>query len=59
MRKSQFSEEQIIGVLKEVEGGLAVGRFAGSTGSAIRRTTPGKRSTAGCQRSAAAAAIGR
>ena len=43
MKRSKFSEEQIIGVLKEHEGGGRRRRIcAASTGSASRRSTIGR-----------------
>ncbi len=46
MRKSQFSEEQILGILKRVDGGQKVARSAVSRESARARITAGKRSMA-------------
>ena len=45
MKKSWFSEEQIIGVLKEVDSGWRWEMSAESTGSAIRLTIGGRPST--------------
>ena len=39
MRKSRFSEEQIIGMIKEQEAGLPTAEVAASTGSVRRRST--------------------
>ena len=41
MRKMRFTEEQIIGVLKENQVRVAVAELLGSTGSATRRSTIG------------------
>lgn len=47
MKRSRFSEEQIIAILKEQEAGMATAQFAAATGSARRRFTSGRRSMAG------------
>jgi putative transposase len=47
MRKSKFSEEQIIGVLKEHQAGLPVAEICRRPGSATRRSTRGAQNTAG------------
>ncbi len=47
MKKSRFSEDQIIGILKEQQAGLPVTRSADDTGSAMRRSTRGDRDKAG------------
>ena len=54
MKGSRFSEEQIIGVLREHEAERRPKRSAGDTGSQAQRSTNGKRSTAGsrCRRRA-------
>ena len=46
MKKSRYTEEQIIGILKQHEAGVKTADFAGSTGSATLRSTTGSRSTA-------------
>ena len=50
MKRSRFSEEQIIAILKEQEAGMARRTCAAATGSARRRFTSGNRSMAdwGC-----------
>jgi hypothetical protein len=45
MKKSRFSEEQIIGILKQHEAGVKTAEGAVSTGSAQRRSMAGSRST--------------
>ena len=47
MRKSRFSEGQIIGVLREQESGATTAEVAAGTGSASRPSTGGRRSIAG------------
>ena len=48
MRKSRFNEEQIIGILKESEAGVATPELCRvNTGSRRRRCTGGRGSTAG------------
>ena len=49
MKRSKFNEEQIIGILKEKEAGARSRIFAGGTGSPSRRTSAGRRSTAGLE----------
>jgi hypothetical protein len=46
MRRSRFSEGQILGILKEHEAGGRRLICAGSTGSAIRHSTTGRPSMA-------------
>jgi len=46
MRKSRFSKAQIMGILRHVEGVLALTEFAASTAFRARRFTSGARSTA-------------
>ncbi len=47
MKKSKFSETQIVAILKEGEAGRTVAEICRSTGSATRHITNGNRSTAG------------
>jgi hypothetical protein len=47
MKKSRFSEEQIIGVLKQHEAGVKTAELCRGMGSARRRSTSGSRSMAG------------
>ena len=47
MKGSRFSEEQIIGVLREHEAGAKTEESAAATGSRARPFTSGKPSTAG------------
>ena len=42
MKRSRFSEEQIIAILKEQEAGMATADVCGATGSAPRRFTSGR-----------------
>ena len=46
MKKGKHTEEQIIGVLKQVEAGRTVKEMVRSWASARRRSTPGRASTA-------------
>ena len=46
MKKSRFTKEQIIGILRQQESGRTTARFAAATESAVRRFTNGRRSTA-------------
>jgi hypothetical protein len=47
MKRGRFSEEQIVGILKEHEGSEDRGACLGSTALARRRSTAGRASTAG------------
>ncbi len=47
MKKSRFTDSQILAVLKQSEAGIADRGCAGSTGSARRRSINGDRSSAG------------
>ena len=47
MKGMRFSEEQIIGVLREHEAGVRLRKSADGTESRARPSTSGKRSTAG------------
>ena len=47
MKGSRFSEEQIIGVLREHEAGAKTEEISGATGSRARPSTSGKQNTAG------------
>lgn len=47
MKRSRFTEEQIIGMMKEQEAGMATADVAASTGSALRRSTNTRRASAG------------
>ena len=46
MRGTRYTEEQIVGILKEHEAGVGTEQLAGATASASRRFTAGRRSTA-------------
>lgn len=46
MKKSRFSEEKIIAILKQAEAGMKVSELAASTVSRRRRFTTGRQSTA-------------
>ena len=50
MKRSKFSEHQIIAILKAVEAGRTVRMFVASTKSAKQLTTSGSRSMAGWKR---------
>ena len=47
MRKSRFTDAQIIGMIKKQEASLPTSELAGSTGSARRRFTSSRPSMAG------------
>ena len=47
MKRGRFSEEQIVGILKEHEAGRKMAELARSTASAKPRCTAGRVSTAG------------
>ncbi len=45
MKRSKFTDEQILAIVKEGEAGRKVADLCRTTGSPSRRTTAGKRST--------------
>jgi hypothetical protein len=47
MKRSKFTDEQILAIVKEGEAGRKVADSVARMGSPSRRTTAGKRSTAG------------
>nr|WP_245493161.1 MULTISPECIES: transposase [unclassified Mesorhizobium] len=47
MKRSRFSEEQIIGILKKHEAGVSVGDLCRKRGSATPRSTIGRPASAG------------
>jgi hypothetical protein len=46
MKRSKYSDEQILAIVKEGEAGRKVADCAGHTGSPSKRITAGRRSTA-------------
>ncbi len=60
MKRSKYSEEQIVKILKEADAGIKIPASAASTDSVTPPITTGKQNTvAWRQRSKAAQAIGR
>ena len=47
MKKSRFSESQIVAILKQADAGMPAKGVSGRPASAWRRTTSGSRSTVG------------
>ena len=45
MRKSRFTESQIVSILKDGDAGIPLAELVRNTASAGRRTSPGSRST--------------
>jgi hypothetical protein len=50
MKRSKFSEHEIVAILKEADAGASVKEVCGSAGSARRPTTSGSRSTGALRR---------